>query len=349
MRGCPFCEFDEGWTRQSSEKPIKYRVICFVCGAMGPEAKTTELAEKMWEGLLIDLPDNKVKELLKEDAMGGVSAPMATVNNVPGVGNATPGSAATNNIGSGDKWGGIGKRKKKKKKVNEGIIKLEGIRYNVERVEGDRIFITPLYNPYGGPRHDSPMSTPGFWININDKRIEKLEENNLNPYDKIGASIAKKMGVKQPFKKKDSKTNTVTQVTEKYTIPTLDNYLNEGDNENISIPDELKDVSAKDKLLKLDIPFIFKPGPSGKNRAYIKGDINDVVKKLVDLGWEQRGKNSENTIKKFHKDDDEIAIFADGKDLPRITLKPIQKTEVAESIIIKKLVSNSLEPYIKNI
>jgi hypothetical protein len=77
-----------------------------------------------------------VKSKVNEDAMGGVSAPMATLNNVPGVGNATPASSAamagaqqagSSCIGSGDKWGGDSiytqngklKKKKKIKKVEE--------------------------------------------------------------------------------------------------------------------------------------------------------------------------------------------------------------------------------------
>jgi hypothetical protein len=66
--------------------------------------------------------------LLKED-MGGVGAPMATLTNTPGMGNAIPAqqAATTGNQfqqsaskGSGDKWGGLGskpKRKRKGKKV----------------------------------------------------------------------------------------------------------------------------------------------------------------------------------------------------------------------------------------
>ena len=40
---------------------------------------------------------------MNEDAMGGVSAPMSTLNNTPGMGNAVP--PQTNTTGSGDKWG----------------------------------------------------------------------------------------------------------------------------------------------------------------------------------------------------------------------------------------------------
>jgi len=65
---------------------------------------------------------------LSEDmggAMGGVSAPMATLTNTPGVGNVVPG-AGPDGIGSGDNFDSSsgpftqdGKKKKKKKPVNE--------------------------------------------------------------------------------------------------------------------------------------------------------------------------------------------------------------------------------------
>ena len=66
-----------------------------------------------------------IDDKLKEDAMGGVSAPAATLNNTPGVGNATPPATANLNTdgpsGSGDKYDNDdmydqnGKLKKKKK------------------------------------------------------------------------------------------------------------------------------------------------------------------------------------------------------------------------------------------
>jgi len=36
---------------------------------------------------------------------------------------------------------------------------------------------------------------------------ESLDENNINPYDKLGMAMAGKMGIKPPFKKKKSKGN----------------------------------------------------------------------------------------------------------------------------------------------
>jgi hypothetical protein len=83
--------------------------------------------EKYWrEALGYDEKGNP----LNED-MGGVGAPMATLTNTPGMGNAVPAqqAATTGNQfqqsaskGSGDKWGGLGskpnqKRKRKGKKV----------------------------------------------------------------------------------------------------------------------------------------------------------------------------------------------------------------------------------------
>jgi hypothetical protein len=94
---------------------------------------------------------------LNED-MGGVGAPMATLGNTPGMGNAVPASQTT--LGSGDKWGGLGAKPKKKRKGKK----------------------TKLVK-------------------------ESLNEENINPYDKLGMSMAKKMGVKPPFKKKKAKGN----------------------------------------------------------------------------------------------------------------------------------------------
>jgi hypothetical protein len=266
-------------------------------------------------------------KFIDEDAMGGVSAPSATLYNVPGVGNATP--AATTDMsttGSGDSWGNgdmydqNGKIKKKKEKKKE---------------------------------------------------KKKVEENNLNPYDQIGAMMAGKMGVKQPFKKVDSRTNRVKQEffeeapEPNFSLPTLDQYAKAAQHVPVhpletregKIMDEaeeprehesLKDTKAKNLLKDLGIPFIYKPGPSGKHRVYIKRNINDVRKQILEIGWEEVGKNEDNTIKKFHKDEQELAIFADGKELPRVTLKPIAPVadDVIESILSKKVVSNSLEPYI---
>jgi len=279
-------------------------------------------------------------KFVKEDAMGGVSTPGATLYNVPGIGNATP--ATTTNMstmGSGDSWsngeenGKIEKKKKKKKKKAEG-----------------------------------PFEKPA---------TQAVAESNINPYDKIAAMMGKKMGVKSPFKKGDSRTNTVKQEffeeaeEPSFKLPTLDQYqkaaehvpphslekrkdkrknkVNEEDiNPGTREQETLKDSKAKNILKNLGIPFIYKEAPSGKHRVYIKGmNINDVVKKLKDLDWEEVGKNDENTIKKFHKDGNELAIFADGKDLPRITLKNIEGGDnMIESVLTKKTVSNSLEPYI---
>jgi uncharacterized protein (UPF0216 family) len=274
-------------------------------------------------------------KFVKEDAMGGVSAPGATLNNVPGTGNATP-PATTDmtTMGSGDRWDNdtADKKKKKKKKKATG-----------------------------------PFEKPA---------TQAVAESNMNPYDKIAAMMGKKMGVKSPFKKKDSRTNTVEQEFFEeadepvFKLPTLDQYAKAAEhvpvhplenrkdtrkNKTVNEAGEareeesLKDVKAKQELEKLAIPYIYKQGPSGRHRVYIKGiNINDVVKKLIELDWTVAGKNPENTIKKFHKDGIELAIFADGKDLPRVTVKTVEETgnDMIESVLAKKVVSNSLEPYI---
>jgi len=133
---------------------------------------------------------------LDED-MGGVSSPMATLGNVPGMGNAVPPSAKTGGVGSGDNWGNTiggkpytqsGEPKRKKKKV-----------------------LTAK------------------------KKTKKLEEENLNPYDKLGMSMAKKMGVKPPFKKKKSSTNqnAMTQRKFEHEIITFDEFKKLNENKTI--------------------------------------------------------------------------------------------------------------------
>jgi len=65
------------------------------------------------------------------------------------------------------------------------------------------------------------------------KENKELEETaNLNPYDKIGMGIAKKMGVKTPFKKKKSSKNQNAMKQHKFEheIITLDNFLKENNN-----------------------------------------------------------------------------------------------------------------------
>jgi hypothetical protein len=152
---------------------------------------------------------------LNEEAVGGVSAPMATAHNTPGMGSAQPAATAStgetsgnSTTGSGDLWDDIGKKKKrKKKKVNEdlGYVKYDNDTYEILREEPDRIFIKPLRSPYGGGYHTSPMNTPSFWVSKDSPHLdypdEGLYEMNINPHDKLGVAMAQKMGVKLPFKK----------------------------------------------------------------------------------------------------------------------------------------------------
>jgi len=121
--------------------------------------------------------------IVKEDAMGGVSAPMATLNNTPGMGNVAP--AGVGSIGSGDKFG----------------------------------------NTIGG----KPYTQAGSPKRKKKKRIikkKKLEEENINPYDKIGTMMAKKAGVKLPFKKKKEagNQNAVKQQKFEHEIISFDDF-----------------------------------------------------------------------------------------------------------------------------
>lgn len=95
----------------------------------------------------------RVKRQIDEDAVGGVSAPMGTLNNTPGTGSAQPpasvsmGSMGTSSTGSGDKW--------------DASI---------------------------GSIHTQAPS-------------KKVNEQNINPHDKLGVAMAKRMGIPLVFKK----------------------------------------------------------------------------------------------------------------------------------------------------
>lgn len=105
--------------------------------------------------------------LVKED-MGGVSAPMSTLSNTPGMGNVTP--AGIGQIGSGDNFGKtVGKK---------------------------------LYTQGAKPKAK--------------RKKKKLEEENVNPYDKIGTMMAKRAKVPMTFKKKKSKNNQNAMVQKKF-------------------------------------------------------------------------------------------------------------------------------------
>ena len=59
------------------------------------------------------------------------------------------------------------------------------------------------------------------------KVVKKIEEDNINPYDKVGMAMAKKAGVKTPFKKKPSKSNQNSMKQQKFEhkIITLDEFI----------------------------------------------------------------------------------------------------------------------------
>jgi hypothetical protein len=464
MRACPFCgsgetrviPVDDSWTEAKN-----IRVVCNTCDAMGTPADNPEQAKRFWDGVLaksddafkryigeswedddpktaylrakwekqMDNPDNDYipfqewldeygefySRKFNEEGMGGVSAPMSTLNNTPGVGNATPATADGNSIGSGDRW-------------------------------------------------DS---------SIGKIHTQATNESNLNPYDKIGMMMAKKMGVEPPFKQKDSRTNTIVQNQweeldedqekdpesiddyvrdpdkvfrnakkrkvaneTRYELETLDNYIkaskhvpdhpltlvkkkmikeemgaktrdiiknlskivltlieqgyddwddisgemyrrlkphqftffekysreieNEVDKildpgvfesvneEDLRTQEATKDENAKYALENLGIAYEFKDAKSGKKRVFIKDKMKDVLDKLKAGGWEEFGRNPEDTIRKYSKGDNILTIYAEGKQLPRATLTLKNQEETSEKLIIRKVVPGSINPYLKS-
>jgi hypothetical protein len=84
---------------------------------------------------------------------GGVSAPMSTLANTPGMGNAQPAASASTGSLDGAPQG-----------------------------SGDK------FDASVGPMHTQAKS-------------KAVNEMNINPHDKLGVAMAKKMGIEIPFKK----------------------------------------------------------------------------------------------------------------------------------------------------
>lgn len=259
MRKCPFCnslewrtiEVQDSWTEAKN-----YRVVCEMCDSMGPTSDSPEEAEANWEGAL------------KEEAVGGVSAPMSTVNNTPGMGNATP--ASTTNIGSGDRWdGSVGKTMY----TQESLMEAEGLwDYTVDEAAteiwavmkpvvqkmirqakrtGQTYRLDPRKITLKGCEElafepdsqtlieliifvkaeiNNAIENGELTLNDNVKYMkESLNEGNINPYDKIGMMMAKKMGIKPPFKAIDDpeNQNAIEQEKFEHEILTLDEFSNE--------------------------------------------------------------------------------------------------------------------------
>lgn len=369
MRACPFCGFNEGWVYPYSEDNIfipktdvraTHRVVCVVCGSEGPPATSAEMAEKKWDGLLKKPRFKDPKEFKKalKEMDGGVSSPMSTLTNTPGMGNAQPASQAA----------------------------MTGAQQTADSAKGS------------GDRWDASIGKPAT-----QAANESLNEMNLNPYDKIGMMMAKKLGVELPFKKKDSRTNTIKQRNweeldedqekspesiddyvkdpdkvfrnakkrkvgktneSRFELETLDNYIKASKHvpdhpltlvkktmikeEDLRTEEVTKDIKAKEALEKLGIAFEYKPAKSGKNRVFIKDPMKDVLSKLKEGGWEEYGKNPENTIRKYTKEDRILTIFADGKDLPRATLTPKSQEAAKEHAVVRKVVPGSINPYLKS-
>jgi len=129
MRACPFCGFNEGWTRNSpwdliekDRKEEHFVVQCNVCGSLGPESKTREGAQRKWEGFL------KGNDLRDQEGFKAALEEMDGAGTTPGMGNAQPASTAAmtgsqqaspDALGSGDKWdSSIGKPAVQEQSIN---------------------------------------------------------------------------------------------------------------------------------------------------------------------------------------------------------------------------------------
>ena len=77
--------------------------------------------------------------------------------------------------------------------------------------------------------------------------------------------------------------------------------------------------------------------------------MKQVLEILDKNGWEEAGRNDENTIRKYVKGDDVLAIYADGKDYPRATLTKLERSNesLVPRVAVERIVPASIDPYIK--
>jgi len=51
---CPFCNGEEFYDIEQETEPRGHRIMCRICGGLGPLAVTTETAVDAWNGALKD-------------------------------------------------------------------------------------------------------------------------------------------------------------------------------------------------------------------------------------------------------------------------------------------------------
>lgn len=152
----------EGYSPAEVEQIIRSKLMRWTSDyAKDPNNTTLEDFKNYDDGKEARNLINKYGPYVNEEAMGGVSAPMSTLNNTPGMGTASPapkattGSMGDSNTGSGDKWDastGLPPAVQEKTFIREEIDKI-------------------------------------------------MNEQNINPHDKLGVAMAKKMGIDIPFEK----------------------------------------------------------------------------------------------------------------------------------------------------
>jgi hypothetical protein len=136
---------------------------------------------------------------LKEDAMGGVSSPGATLNNTPGMGSAQPATSATtgdtsgdSNTGSGDSWDASIGKTHIQEKLEPGVVRvfdtkdMKGYKYDVPRSEleyiGRDIAVKDSYGEiYLVNRVKTEDGKIGYVWSENQKFNETVNEDEVPP------------------------------------------------------------------------------------------------------------------------------------------------------------------------
>jgi len=161
---------DQGYNPEETEQVMRSKLMRWSSDKAGKSDRDCTLKDfinfnnELYKGknqvdVFLDeyFPDSDRKNRIQhidEDAIGGVSAPMATLNNTPGMGNAQPAAKASTGSLSGSSSTG------------------------------------------SGDKFDASIG------HINTQApAKKITEENINPHDKLGVAMAKKMGIPLNFKK----------------------------------------------------------------------------------------------------------------------------------------------------
>ena len=232
----------EGYTPGEVEQVLRSKLMRWASDMANAKGKVTLEDFKKYNTYYMENRGKKTTEiddLLNEfgewvnEEMGGTSAPMGNLTNTPGMGNAQPAktSAMTGSQQASDSATGSGDK----------------------------------FDSSIGPMHTQAKT-------VSEKLAEdELDEENINPHDKLGTAMAKKMGVPMTFEKgkgdQDVKQKKVNEM-------------------NISPHDKLGVAMAK--KMGIEIPFVKGEGDKDVRQKVIDIDPDLSSEVMSFEEWEKK-------------------------------------------------------------